>query len=429
MVILHLWTTRRFLFEEYYWKSDENGLTARSILRKRFIPWSDVIKTSFNRDLQLITTTSKITIGPFKDYSGLYLACSIWQHLRRHWKADDSDLPEGADSLWDRIPATLPREMEWINSKRARIALNAFISIVVTVGFSVPFYYMPSSKGNDAFIMPVFMAIMIGLLCTSLLWNQIITARRLVLNGGNFEAVRAYNTIKVAFSDITRMVYLKPNLTISIHRKKIVLPFNSSDEYSQKMMLALIRALREHGHLIPTPIPDELRRPRKMPPIPGWESITLGLSKSECLLISGYFSFAGLGGLLKWFINPSDRVYWDVCITFGFFVLSILAYRTAKKYQISINSEKLRKSFLMWSKTIYWSDVAEYEIVAPRQGYSRQRLLKNSQGKILMDANISVGEWEERVRFFNYLDSILADKIKSYDDKRTWLAQPWEPES
>lgn len=427
LVIINIWILRRLLFDEYYWKSDAHGLTAQSILRKRFIPWADVVSVISNvRELRLVTTHKKYTIGPMRDYNGFYLACSIWQHLRRHWKADDSDLPEGADFFWDNIPDTLPRNMEWINPKHAKIGLNVLVSLVITIGFSVPFYYISSSKGSEAFILPVSMGLSIGIICGCIIWHQIITVRRLILNGDHFEAIRVYDTIKASFSDVTKMVYEKPRLVLCIRRRKLVIPFNSTDENSQKLILAIIRVLREQNRLLPIPTPDELRKPRKMSTIPVWESLELGLSRSECSVFAGFFSFAGFGVLLKWI---RDITYWDVCLSFALFMLSILVYRAAKTYQITINSEKLVKSFLRWSRTVYWSDVEEYEIVAPKEGYSRQRLLKDSKGNIILNAEFGVGDWADRITFFKHLDSILADKIKGYDDKREWLAQPWEPGS
>lgn len=428
-VIINLWVVWSLLFNEYYWKSDENGLTARAILRKRSIPWADVDKVIYDRnDLKLITTTKKITVGPLRNDDGLYLACSIWQHLKRHLKADDSDLPDGADSLWDKIPDTLPREMEWINPKPAKIIFNALISFVVTVGISIGTYSVPGYKGNEAFIMPAFFTISIGIICGSILWQQLITARQFHLDGDRFEAVRAYSAIQASFSDITRVVCEMSILTLSIRRKKVQIPYDASDESSQKIILALIRVLRAHGHLKTTPIPDELRNPRVMPPVPSWESIKLGLTKSERVLISGFCSFPAFAVLLNWVISPK-RTHSEAFFGFGLAVLAVIAYQAIRSYQITIDSEKFVKSCLMWSRSINWTDVAEYQIVTPKQRGPRQRLLKDSNGKVLMDVSFGIGTWSDRVRFNNYLDSILADKIKGYDDKRDWLAQPWEPGS
>lgn len=424
-LLLSLWILYRFLFDHYYWKTDSNGLTVRSVVRRRFIPWSDVIQTT-NTCSVLYLSSGRLTIRKMHNRAQNLIICSIWQHLRRLGKVTDADLPEYADSFWDRIPDQLPREMEWINPKPARIVLNVIVSIAVIVSISVGFFFIPGYKDNEAWFMVIFAAISVGFICGLFILQQLITARRFHLNGGHFEAVKAYDTINASFSEITRAVFEIQNTTLCINKKKVRVPYNSSDENLQKLRLALIRVLREHGHLETTTISDDLRKSRIATIIPIKEPVELKLSRFKMFFWPSMCWLYALLFLLS-LTSPNNNPAVSVGAAIGLVLLSIPIFLATRSFRLVIDSEGIARHCLNSHEVIKWTGVAEY-IIVPRVSYSPKRLLKNSQGKVLMEISPWV-EGEEEKRFFKHLDSILADKIIGYEDKRDWLAQPWEPGS
>lgn len=99
-------------------KIDAQGLAYRKLYRHRKILWADVedaclIPVDGGRSSLQITDSKGVSNIPINSNRYPRTIASIWQHLRRHNKADNLVLPDYVLSMWAKIPDDIPDEMDY----------------------------------------------------------------------------------------------------------------------------------------------------------------------------------------------------------------------------------------------------------------------------------------------------------------------------
>ena len=99
-------------------KIDYNGLHYEQPFRRKKIKWTEVIdaRITSNKHCRYTVdfTGDKRVISILidgEDYPRII--ASIWQHLRRHGKAENFTLPDTVLSMWADIPNDIPEEMDF----------------------------------------------------------------------------------------------------------------------------------------------------------------------------------------------------------------------------------------------------------------------------------------------------------------------------
>lgn len=261
----------------------------RSLLRQRFIAWSEVerVETSVGaasreavrrRAFRFITRRGSFS---FALYCGEYLddarrnaqlAGSLWQHLRRRGLADGLQFPSAVESLWDRIPDELPRALAWSTLSLPRWsgwhALFAVIAVFFlggTVGLGIqaehPFGHTLALWAGSMWI------VIFGSVFTGLRQDWLRTARQCAVDDRAVTAETARGPVRIPWAAVTDARWHlsswdgTPGLLITGGRGDpgVLVPYDREDEASGRLILALVRGLREADQPQAVTVPEGLR--------------------------------------------------------------------------------------------------------------------------------------------------------------------------
>jgi hypothetical protein len=287
--LLHAWVIFRLLTFASGWATDERGLTARSLVRRRFVAWSDVARTetlvdSASKDAvsrRTFRLTARRGCWSFVLYcgdrldetrSGARLAASLWQHLRRRGLAEGMYLSPAVESLWDQIPDELPKVLTWSALSPPRwsghhtlLAVIAVFLLTSTVGLGIqagdPFGHTLAWWAGGEWIL-VFGPIFIGLR-----QDWLRTARQCVVDDLALTAETRCGSVRIPWVAVADAHWRpsawdgRPGLLITGQDgdRKVLAPYDGKDEASGRLILALIRALRGAGEPQAIIVPEALR--------------------------------------------------------------------------------------------------------------------------------------------------------------------------
>lgn len=98
---------------------DDQGVLVRRLLCTRLLRWEDVVEVrigTFSYYWQQIAIKTSNGRQVITHYDDPRLQACIWQHLRKHGKADLIELSDEAESFWYEISDAIPQTMTWAAS-------------------------------------------------------------------------------------------------------------------------------------------------------------------------------------------------------------------------------------------------------------------------------------------------------------------------
>jgi len=433
--LLDLWCVWRILWGDCSWKTDPEGITATAAVRRRFLPWSQVTDVRLGRSpagydrCELRSDRVRVVIAGAVDTP--ILVASIRQHLRRAGRDFDLSVPDEAMSLWDRIPDEVPREMSWANPKPPAYAAVCWTLCALMVAGAAVALFMPSP---DRFrtVALLLAAEMIAVFVV-VLANVRRVAVSIELDQDGLRARFPRGDASLLWCDVTSASPGISRLVIRFGpgRDAVVIQADRTDESTGKLVLAIVRRLRETGHVGAVTIPESFRRqtPARAepgPPAPGVPGpVELRMTRAEVLIISATFLVVGAVGLLS-VLDPRNQPREYAGVYAGAFcVLFALAWLAlAGTYRARADGEGITRSCFGWKRAVRWEQVARY-VVTPRaqSRHGHQRLLLDSDGKTLMDISLAVGTPADRKRFLDFVHAQLA-RVLPDGGNQSWHAVP-----
>ncbi len=443
LALLMLWVILRLLSGVFCWKTDAHGLTMRGPLHRRLVAWQDVEDATSEQGAgglyyRLRTNGGVVHVNVESQYDSPALYASIRQHLRRLGRAGDLQLPETALTFWDRIPDELPTTAHWTNPRPPKLWLPV-VTILGVAGFVT---WVLVAGGN--WYMKGFMAIMgVGFMfiAWSVLRDNLRAARSVSLTDDHIEVQTARGAVILPWAEVTRVRWALSGdqgydgllITGRNRSDRVAIPHVLSDEDSGRLILAIIRRLRTAGMPQALSIPEELRAqvgPARIEPQASdsisfhGEPVEVRLTIRERVLIMLLPLLMSIGIFLGNTPEGGMRSpYVSVPIAIG---LLALVWLVSGTYVLRADSDGIQKRFLGLGRLIRWDDIAEYSICPVfEKAVRNHRVVKDSNGKVLMEFGVSFGDRKARDRFWAILDSRLTQSWVSAKPAEPWKARPW----
>lgn len=444
MAAVCCWMLYRILWADYYWKTDSEGLFTRGLLRKRYIKWSNVVSAKTTRDvvrqtcykISIGTRTISIPIhidGTFAETNAL--SASIWQHLRRYGNAENIKPKEEALTFWDRIPDELSDDLHWTNPKpvfwnASNIASLSFM-LLMLIGSLVMILIEPADWWLGLFSISVFSGIVL-----LPIWEYFTTAKAVILGKDYLEVELPRRKIALAWNDLERVFWAvqmaNNNTCLRIHCKnstKVLIPLLHDDCYSQRLMLAIIRRLRNLEKPPVLIIPPVLRNqqydlPQTDLTLPN--QIVLIPSKPESLTLASLMAFSAGFGLFA-ATRSGDlhlSIFAVMLYTAGIFAIIWLPF---VGYSVTADDAGITKRWFSWRKSVKWNDVKGGMFMISTLNRSKI-FLQDSEGKTIMDAAAGIGTKKDRQLFNAFVQTKLRQILDANKIDTPWKARPWSPE-
>lgn len=158
MLALLGWVAFRLLSGFHSFQADRSGLTMRGVLRRRLIPWAQVI------GLSVRTTRAGFCfvelhlgggervrfvprgLGGSED-AGAAVTASIWQHLRQMGRAEDTTLPEDVLRIWKPVWDDVPVEVDWSRPVHRWARFGRFLTSIVFMAMAIGILLCFADKG------------------------------------------------------------------------------------------------------------------------------------------------------------------------------------------------------------------------------------------------------------------------------------------
>lgn len=268
----------RILCGYFSYSTNADGFTMRGPLRRKFVPWLSIRSAHTEKSkagytqLVLETETGVVRVAPRGAglSNGEIIEASIWQHLRRVGRAGGMDLSPGARSLWTPIGDDVPDEVDWGKSPPRQVRIWG--TLILTFMISAPvclcvleyrtpsalLIYLPMLLGYGFMLKSVFIT---SLMCL---------AHRIEVRGDGLRAECVFDVKAMPWSAVTESSWTREGLMIrsATMRRDLVVPYRLGDKESERLILAVIRHLRNAGIpqavAMPTLVsknPEILRRP------------------------------------------------------------------------------------------------------------------------------------------------------------------------
>lgn len=426
IAVLTGWSLLRLLTADLYFRTDPRGICIGGILHRRFVQWVVIRSACSIRgrldELAYVLNTSN---GKYRmptrmegmRHAGHEFGASVWQHLRQCGKADHIELSCEALSFWDEIPDEVPQRMEWTGKSRAG-ELAAAIVMLLLFGGGIAYLAVPSPTS------PFWVVLVSGVaLIAWLLYRDIcLPAVQFSLREDGFEARRLAGIVRARWSEVTAARWERQYLVLELGRLHVLVPHDISSDDSGKLILALIRKLREIENPQALVIPDSLRvsaNTGEAGAFSGDQRVELRLAVWEKYVSVFPALFLSLPILIPFDGKPVGMALAGVVVA----AICIFAVYAAGTYVMAADSDGVSKRFLWWSKSASWQDVASIKTVAGGKSTQVKRLLVDAAGKALLDISTGVGNKQDRERFRLFVDARLAQlsQVKT----KSWLARPY----
>lgn len=412
VVALSGWMVLRIFAADFYWRTDPRGITARGILRRRFVAWGEIsgarsVRTRLGETVyKLHTSNLALSIRTRTDYR---LAASIWQHLRRQGKVYDLEMPDAALSCWDDIPDEIPREIEWKGRSRVGEAVGFAVFVLVFVGLLA---WMIIDFGPKWPALVVFLVLGLGIATVAWLSFRELTtsASYFHLRDDRFEARTICGASEVYWSDVTGAAWQRMHLVIrcSRPRSEVRVPCSPDDEQSAKLILALVRRLRTAGAPQAVPIPEALRGNLPTTPEQGAPA-ELRRSTLDILITPAPAAMIGIL-LVAQHRDPSLRLGPEVILAVGLALLALYALCVVALSASSVRADSagITRRSLLRSRFIPWEAVARYEVTRPMQrGHAWQFRLLDPGGRVLAALRFDHGAGDHLRAFLAFIEARL----------------------
>lgn len=420
-----LWVLHSLLFGDFCWRTNADGLHSRSLVRRRFVRWEDM--KSAPRIAGKSPTLCSLAL----------LDTSIWQHLRRHDKADQAALLESSLSLWDEIPGELPSVIEWDNPRPVRrwhrlLVVGSAILLVSGLWLVVDWRVRGSRDLFD------WMSIcwMYGVLFWGLAFFQRMQPEHISLSGDTLQARTVRAMLEIRPSDVTAAWWAGPGmLHLRTRRSHLVVPLDSIHDESSKLVLGIIRWLRTAPKPVLVVIPQVLRTPFDGEVIRASEEPTaaadraeihLGLAERIMVLALALMFGVPVVGLISE-KSPAAHVVAESILALA--LLLALTWWLTGSFAMTADTTGFAKSFLWWRKRVEWSEVANYTVGnragSGAQNTSMRCTLWSSGGRRLVQISPQCGPRAEWEAFMGFVFALLSEVMPKERFVKSWKARPW----
>jgi hypothetical protein len=292
-----IWLVFRALTLVHSARTDAQGLEVRYLLRRRFVPWSQIHRVD-TRQCSLagglvyrIRTTRGVLwldehLPDRRAVSAAPLVASIWQHLRRVGQADGMILSPPVASLWMEIPLGLPTGFSLTQLPAGPGLVPAWIMLTMLWMLSgvILFLILKDEAFSGASLSVLAASVgMCALIAAGLRycdrWTKRVVARSALLAPEGIVARTERRLVVLPWAEITRVRWLccgHPWMTLLLGAsdpgREIAIRCRAEDEATGRFLLALIRQLRANASppavVLPLPLRDQLtslQAPMRLP--------------------------------------------------------------------------------------------------------------------------------------------------------------------
>lgn len=412
---------RRVNWFDYQWTTDSSGLTVRGLFRERRIGWSEITQATGKAGAgemtvcTLQTSSGKITFADTFGSTGGLIGASIYQHLRKYGKGDESLLSPSARTFWTPIPREIPEEMDWHNPKPPDWPLTLVIAAIVLIAVPLVYYLGPSIRWGNAWSYLHQFAIAIIPLGYFKFRERLIAARSVAVRHDGIEMRTARRMVYVPWRDIGCVQWHQQHNTLTIGRSTYsdvaMIRYRADDLSSAILILAIVRQLRAAHHKPPVAIPKPL-----LPMLgiagawmaggpTGSEPVEAHQPKGPVLvlgIVTFVLEIVVVVMVWQWLAFPWYAIV--ALIIANLAAVRLLLRSITQVYRA--DTEGITSTALGRRKVIRWQEVSQY-VVKPIAGASR-RILKDSSGGTLLSLALPEGSRPEIDHFLAYVDAKLA---------------------
>lgn len=366
------------LKKDFVFKTSRDGLTARGIRRCRFLPWGEIMETSVRKRwtgeaVYVLTTERHTVILPPSEGISSAFAASVWQHLRRFGRQDDSFLTEEARSFWVPIPEEVPVELDWHNpSAPSWPLMGAAAIVVILLALVWHFREFIFDDGRLSGLFHAFSgAVGGGLAAFS---RRLFTVSQCSVRTDYFEARTAVGPVFLEWEDVRAAGWARGGLSVrgAGLRTRADIPFTPADQQSVFVVLSILRRLRELPHIPPVAIPEPLRSSAWLraavdaAPSPDFVELRQPASIRIAIFTGMLLSAALLTGISfvsAMPIPPAAR--W--ALRFAAAVDALLGFVMLKGRSLRADTDGITYSHPFGSRFVRWSQIASYRVRQSRQ--------------------------------------------------------------
>ncbi len=422
--LIAAWMSRRDWFD-WQWTTDAQGLTVRGVFRKRHIAWSEITEArgdakSSGKVYRLKTNSAKLSITDVHGAAGQLIGASIYQHLRRFGKADESLLTAGARTFWVPIPKEVPEEMDWHHPKPPNWSIAAAVMIVIAIAAPIAYYLGPKIKLGEWWNTLSHSGWALVLHAYKLLRERLIMASSVAIRNDHIEMRTPRGLVFLPWTDIKYVHWDNSRRTLSLGRATFtdvaVIPYRADWPDSAACILAIIRHLRDVHHTPPVIIPPQLLSVMysgEIAPVSAFgegQVVEVRIAHGPGYALLSMLCVAPFLGIWWLTRDPSRLVHvpgWIFALPMAFVAVAVVGmffarttYR-ADSQGLTVISPGRRRRF------IDWRDVASY-VVTSGSGRKAGRVLTDSLGGVILRIPFAERANPNAEAFIAYLDARLA---------------------
>ncbi len=245
-----IWIVGRILFSYSTYGISREGFLAYALLRKRVIPWEEILDVSRKDDanwgdrITLTTTTGffrfKISDTASKLH-GCLLTASIWQHMRKRGRVFNEILNDEEFGLWEAIPETVPHTVE---SKYSGAIASVIVALMIFVG--ILYFQISSITEGHAIGGLVLSFCMLSLMLPVYFLFIAHKPRHISVTDSEIVAEKVFEKVTIYWYEVTAYGANKEQFWIKADNPKRViwLPLNTNTPEANDLRLAVVRNLR-----------------------------------------------------------------------------------------------------------------------------------------------------------------------------------------
>lgn len=423
MPLIATWLARKSGFD-WQWTTDAGGLTVSGLFRKRHIAWSEITEAkgkanSGGRAYYLKTESTKLTFADMVQASGELIGASIYQHLRRFGKADESLLTPSARTFWMPIPDEVPDEMDWHNPKPPNWSIALVVTVAIIIAAPIAYYLGPRIKLGRVWDILSHNGWLLIAGAYKALRDRLITARSVAIRRDHLEMRTPRGLVFLPWNEIRFVHWDNARKSLALGRAMYtdvaVIPYRAEWPDSAACILAIIRHLRLARHTPPVPIPTQLLSVMYS----GTIAPVSAFSDSDAVEVKVAHASVGVAGVLLcaipaaiiwWLMKDPARMFkmripsWIFMLPIVFVVVAAVVSLVART-TYRADSRGITVNLLGRRKFIDWRDVASYVVTPGRRG---SRVLMDPVGRVLVKLPFSERADPSAESFTAYLDARLA---------------------
>ncbi len=417
---------------DWRWDLDPDGITIHGLFSTRHMPWSEITEAkpgAGGKYYHLKTAKRWFTIANLMQSSGEtngeVIGASLYQHLRRYGKADESLLTPGARTLWIRIPDEVPKETDWHHPNPPNWSILMAVTVVLLVIAVIGYFFGLKLKLGKILGSAHNWAGGLVAWAYKKLRDRLIVARSVSVRSDHIEIRTARQNLYLLWQDIAYVRWDNTHKSMTLGKGMFtsvaVIPYED-DPQAAACMLSIIRHLRLARHTPPVLIPIQLL-PRlyegASAPIATFADTDAAEVKVASTVASVLLSVLPVIlaflpiALAFWVIKDPKRMLemgkWIQLLPivalggFALALIGVFVIRTTYRADASGITVKtpLKRRF------IDWREITNYT-VATASGARSKRRLADSTGRVILETPYLKDAEANDARFIAFLDARLA---------------------